>query len=135
MDLTHLNLIIASLAQYHAVSLAWKHSLEDDSILDIYPFLSKPPCPNFSQSHRTKLLQNYRKILQKLHNNCLPEKLSAKLTYLQGVSDNLGEPSEDDIGSVLGIVGLGCISPLHVAFQITDTQAVAAISRVRKISN
>ena len=46
MDLTHLNLVMSTLAQFHAVSFAWKQSLGDDSILDMYPFLSKPPCPN-----------------------------------------------------------------------------------------
>lgn len=27
MDLTHLNLVLSTLAQFHAVSLAWKQSL------------------------------------------------------------------------------------------------------------
>ena len=49
MDLTHLNLVMSTLAQFHAVSFAWKQSLGDDSILDMYPFLSKPPCPNIPQ--------------------------------------------------------------------------------------
>jgi len=89
MDLTHLNLIISTLAQYHAVSLAWKQSMDEDSILEIYPQLSRPPCPNLSASKRSQLLHSFRLILQKIHNNCLPVKLELKLKYLQGISDSL----------------------------------------------
>ena len=120
MDLTHLNLVLSTLAQFHAVSIAWKQSLEDDSILDIYPYLSKPPCPNISVTKRSCLLLSYRKILEKIHNNCLPEKVEKKLVLLQRVSDGLGEPREDEVASVLGSVGLGCISPLHLAFQVSQ---------------
>lgn len=119
MDLTHLNLILSTLAQFHAVSIAWKQSLEDDSILDIYPFLSKPPCPNISVSKRSSLLLSYRKILEKIHNNSLPEKVEQKLILLQRVCDGLGEPLEAEVTSVLGTVGLGCVSPLHLAFQVS----------------
>ena len=59
MDLTHLNLVMSTLAQFHAVSFAWKQSLGDDSILDMYPFLSKPPCPNIPQGDG---LQSWRGI-------------------------------------------------------------------------
>ena len=118
MDLTHLNLVLSTLAQFHAVSIAWKQSLEDDSILDIYPFLSKPPCPNISASKRSNLLLSYRKILEKIHNNSLPNKIEQKLILLQRVCDGLGEPLEAEVTSVLGTVGLGCISPLHLAFQV-----------------
>jgi len=130
MDLTHLNLVLSTLAQFHAVSLAWKQSLEDDSILDTYPFLSRPPCPNMTSSKKNKLLVSYRKILNKIHDNSLPEKLEEKLEYLQKLCDGLSEPNEEDLSNVTGTVGLGCISPQHVAFQITDEQACAAISRV-----
>ena len=119
MDLTHLNLVLSTLAQFHAVSIAWKQSLEDDSILDIYPYLSKPPCPNISVSKRSCLLLSYRKILEKIHNNCLPERVEKKLDLLQQVCDGLGEPREDEVTSVLGSVGLGCISPLHLVFQVS----------------
>ena len=119
MDLTHLNLILSTLAQFHAVSIAWKQSLEDDSILDIYPFLSKPPCPNISVSKRSSLLLSYRKILEKIHNNSLPEKVEQKLILLQRVCDGIGEPLEAEVTSVLGTVGLGCVSPLHLAFQVS----------------
>ena len=118
MDLTHLNLTLSTLAQFHAVSIAWKQSLEDDSILDIYPFLSKPPCPNISALKRSNLLLSYRKILTKIHNNSLPEKVDKKLILLERVCVGLGEPREDEVTSVLGSVGLGCISPLHLAFQV-----------------
>ena len=87
MDLTHLNLVMSTLAQFHAVSFAWKQSLGDDSILDMYPFLSKPPCPNIPPLRRTKLLASYKNILSKIHNQCLPAKIELKLNYLQRLND------------------------------------------------
>lgn len=87
MDLTHLNLVMMTLAQFHAASFAWKQSLGDDSILDMYPFLSKPPCPNISQTRRTELLTLYRNILEKKYNKSLPTKLELKLNYLQRLNE------------------------------------------------
>ena len=152
LDLTHLNLVLSTLAQYHAVSIAWKQSLGDDSILDIYPHLSRPPCSNISTQRCKDLLALYHKVLLKKHNQSLPERLEKKLRYVESISDCLSEPSEDDMNSVLGTVGLGAVTPLHIAFQviniksgsnlhvnsllsqITDDQACAAISRVPNIS-
>ena len=87
MDLTHLNLVMSTLAQFHAVSFAWKLSLGDDSILDMYPFLSKPPCPNIPPPRRTKLLESYKTILNKIHNQSLPAKIELKLNYLQRLNE------------------------------------------------
>ena len=114
-------------------SVQWLLS-EDDSILDTYPFLSRPPCPNMTSSKKNKLLVSYRKILNKIHDNSLPEKLEEKLEYLQKLCDgynfnkliivfitfasSLSEPNEEDLSKVTGTVGLGCISPQHVAFQV-----------------
>lgn len=152
MDLTHLNLALSTLAQFHAVSLAWKQSLRDDSVLDVYPHLSRPPGPALPRARRDQLLATYRRVLlARAGAASLPPRVEAKLALLQRVSDGLGEPGEAELGSVLATVGLGCISPLHVTFQvgmfrrtsgvdtngalwlqITDEQACAAISRVSR---
>ena len=87
-----------------------------------------------TSSKKNKLLVSYRKILNKIHDNSLPEKLEEKLEYLQKLCDgynfnkliivfitfasSLSEPNEEDLSNVTGTVGLGCISPQHVAFQV-----------------
>ena len=119
MDLTHLNLALSTLAQFHAVSLAWKQSLRDDSVLDVYPHLSRPPGPALPRDRRDQLLATYRRVLlARAGAASLPPRVEAKLALLQRVSDGLGEPGEAELGSVLATVGLGCISPLHVTFQV-----------------
>lgn len=121
LDLTHLHVVLATLAQFHAASLAWKQSLQDDSVLDVFPFLSKPPCPTISAQQRLDLLLKYKQILTKLHNKQLPEKLQQKLEYLQLVNTRLSQPGEAEISCVLGTVGLGAVSPLDLAFQYPTT--------------
>ena len=37
---------------------------------------------------------------------------------------SLSEPTEEDISNVTGTVGLGCISPQHVAFQVDTWQSI-----------
>jgi hypothetical protein len=55
-------------------------------VLDVYPFLSKPPCPMMSAQERQDLLLKYKMVLTKLHNNQLPERLALKLDYLELVN-------------------------------------------------
>jgi len=117
LDITHLNVVLATLAQFHAASLGWKQSLQDDSVLDIFPFLSKTPCSTLSLQERSELLMKFKAIVTKMHNNQLPERLQLKLEYLQLVNQRLSEPGEEEINCVLGTVGLGAVSPLDLAFQ------------------
>eukprot|EP00090_Calanus_glacialis_P001330 TRINITY_DN10935_c0_g1_i2.p1 TRINITY_DN10935_c0_g1~~TRINITY_DN10935_c0_g1_i2.p1 ORF type:complete len:452 (-),score=118.69 TRINITY_DN10935_c0_g1_i2:78-1433(-) len=146
LDLTHLNVALATLAQFHAASLAWKQSLQDDSVLDVYPFLSKPPCPMMSAQERQDLLLKYKMVLTKLHNNQLPERLALKLDYLELVNKKLSEPDEKDISHVLATVGLGAVSPLDLAFHYpfapsvnqnegsTSAPACAAVTQIGSIA-
>ena len=55
-------------------------------MLDVYPFLSKPPCPMMSAQERQDLLLKYKMVLTKLHNNQLPERVALKLDYLELVN-------------------------------------------------
>ena len=48
----------------------------------------------------------------------MPSQLEKKLDYLEAVSETLSEPTEEDMNSALGTIGLGAISPLHIAFQV-----------------
>ena len=55
-------------------------------MLDVYPFLSKPPCPMMSAQERQDLLLRYKMVLTKLTNNQLPERLALKLEFLEKVN-------------------------------------------------
>ena len=64
-------------------------------MLDVFPLLSKPPCPTISEQERLDLLLKYKQILTKLHNNQLPEKLQLKLEYLQKVNLRWGKVEQE----------------------------------------
>ena len=55
-------------------------------MLDVYPFLSKPPCLMMSAKERQDLLLKYKMVLTKLHHNQLPDRLARKLEYLEQVN-------------------------------------------------
>lgn len=117
MDLAHTRIVLATLAQFHATSLAWKLSLQDDSVLDIFPLLSRPPSSHH-QGQSKKLIERYERIMKKIAPKKSISRILEKMEVIRRASERLELPcQEEDLCDPLGTVCLGPISPLHLAFQ------------------
>jgi len=140
LDLAHTRIVLATLAQYHATSLAWKLSLQDDSVLDIFPLLSRPPPA--PPHHASRQFDRYERIIKKVSPKNQLERILEKVQVLRELSPRLEQPcTEEELCDPLGTVCLGSVSPLHLAFQYavdhdtlpeytTPGPSIAAITRV-----
>ena len=59
---------MGTLAQFHAVGIAWSLGTRDDSILDLFPFLHKKAHTAHIEHQQTSLrhLENYERLLSNL---------------------------------------------------------------------
>lgn len=123
LDLAHTRVVLASLAQLHATTLAWRLSLErqekneeeqeqEQSVPLIFPLLVQP-LP-YLVEHRKKLFLRYERILRHIAPKSKLPRLLEKLEAMKSLSQEQKEQEAER--DPLASVGLGPTSPLHLAF-------------------
>ena len=68
LSLGQFKVLLGTLAQFHAVGIAWSLGTRDDSILDLFPFLHKKAHTDQIEHQQTSLrhLENYERLLSNL---------------------------------------------------------------------
>ncbi|XP_023333206.1 uncharacterized protein LOC111705012 [Eurytemora carolleeae] len=106
-----IKVVVATLAQFHAVTIAWKQSIEDDSILDVHPYLARPyPIPT---EERILLINRYALLCRSWSSARLDPKLEKKLNLLKTYSQRVDDETQivADFSNPTGTVGLGLVHP------------------------
>jgi len=118
LNLGQFKVLLGTLAQFHAVGIAWSHALKDDSLLDSFPFLY---CQNDSVSGQARQrqvhLDNYQRLLE--HHYPQPDARPRRLfELLRGQAEDLLQDNlKEDMCDVLGSVCLGPVMSHEVMFQ------------------
>ena len=68
LSLGQFKVLLGTLAQFHAVGIAWSLGTRDDSILDLFPFLHKKAHTDQIEHQQTSLqhLENYERLLYQI---------------------------------------------------------------------
>lgn len=112
LKLGQFKVLLGTLAQFHAVGIAYSIS-SSDSILDTFPFLHKE---TEDKEERRGHLNNYLKLLQLYHS---PNSRQVKLfqLLLEQWEEILGDNLKQDLCDVLGSICLGPVMSHEVMFQ------------------
>jgi hypothetical protein len=122
LSIAQFRVFLGTLAQFHAVGLAWNIATKDDSIMDSFPFLNSPDPDLSSIAERERLLIMYDKLLrwqQRLHPKNKDCQQRTKLfNMMHSTSNNIWRTSlQSDMCDSLGGLCLGPILPCELMFQ------------------
>lgn len=116
---------LGTLAQFHAVGVAWNLATKDDSTLDNYPFLHYDHINSISPAERERLFRMYERLLKwkesqnthKSQKHSFKRRLKLFHELRHSSTDLLAINLQKDMCDPLGGLCLGNVLPYEVMFQ------------------
>jgi len=119
LKLGQFKVLLGTLAQFHAVGIAWTLGSKDDSVLDLFPFLHKTDSDDVMK--RQQHLNNYQRLLE-LHYDTDSRQVHLFKMLMAQADDLLNDNLKQDMCDVLGSICLGPIMANEVMFQYENSK-------------